>query len=78
MHPLAPDLTGLSDQELDKKAQELTEKYYKALRFSPSIAQQIVLLLDSYNTEKQERALAKSKKAAEQGETGIEELIKVD
>lgn len=78
MHPLCPDLKDLSDQELDKKFQDLTEKYYKALRFSPSIANQIVLLLDSYNIEKQERALAKSKKTAEQGENGIDDLIKVD
>lgn len=78
MHPLATNLSGFSDQELDKKIQELTEKYYKALRFSPSIASQIVLLLDSYNTEKQERALAKSKKAAEDGDNSINDLIKID
>lgn len=78
MHPLTPNLTGLSDQELDKKVQDLTEKYYKSLRFSPSISSQIVLLLDSYNLEKQERALAKSKKAAEDGEKDIDGLIKVD
>ena len=78
MHPLAPDLSILSDQELDKKYQELTEKYYKALRFSPSIASQIVLLLDSYNSEKQTRALEKSKKAAENGDNSLNDLIKVD
>jgi hypothetical protein len=78
MHPLTPSLTGFSDQELDKRIQDLTEKYYKALRFSPSIASQIVLLLDSYNSEKQERALAKSKKAAENGDNDLNDLIKID
>ena len=78
MHPLSPSLTGLSDQELDKKVQELTERYYQALRFSPSIASQIVLLLDSYNSEKQNRALEKSKKAAENGDNSLNDLIKIN
>jgi len=78
MHPLATNLSGFSDQELDKKVQELTEKYYKALRFSPSIASQIVLLLDSYNSEKQNRALEKSKKAAENGDNNLNDLIKIN
>jgi len=78
MHPLSPSLTGLSDQELDKKVQELTERYYQSLRFSPSIASQIVLLLDSYNSEKQTRALEKSKKAAENGDNSLNDLIKIN
>ena len=78
MHPLSPSLAGLSDQELDKKVQELTERYYQSLRFSPSIASQIVLLLDSYNSEKQNRALEKSKKAAENGDNDLNGLIKIN
>ena len=78
MHPLSPSLTGLSDQELDKKVQDLTERYYQSLRFSPSIASQIVLLLDSYNSEQQNRALEKSKKAAENGDNSLNDLIKIN
>ena len=78
MHPLTPSLSGLSDQELDKKVSELKEKYYQSLRFSPSIASQIVLLLDSYNSEQQNRALEKSKKAAENGDNDINDLIKIN
>ena len=78
MHPLTPNLSGLSDQELDKKVQDLTQRYYQSLRFSPSIASQIVLLLDSYNSEQQNRAMAKSKKAAEDGDNNINDLIKIN
>lgn len=78
MHPLTPSLSGFSDQELDKKVSELKEKYYQSLRFSPSIASQIVLLLDSYNSEQQNRALEKSKKAAENGDNDINDLIKIN
>jgi hypothetical protein len=78
MHPFTPDLSALSDKELDEKVQELNKKYFQAMRFSPSITGQIVLLLDSYKAEIQERALAKAKKAAEDGENDINELINVD
>jgi hypothetical protein len=37
-----------------------------------------VLLLDSYNSEKQTRALEKSKKAAENGDNNLNDLIKIN
>ena len=78
MHPLAPKLSEVSDQDIEKKIDDLNQKYYQALRFSPSIVSQIVLLLDSYKFEQQERALAKSKKALEDGENNINDLIKIN
>jgi hypothetical protein len=78
MHPLQPDISGLSEQDLEKKIQDLTQKYYQAMRYSPSITGQIVLLLDSYKLEREERQLAKAKLAAETGENDINELIKID
>ena len=78
MHPLQPDISGLSEQDLEKKIQDLTQKYYQAMRYSPSITSQVVLLLDSYKLEREERQLAKAKLAAESGENDINELIKVD
>lgn len=78
IHPLISDLSNFSDQELEKKIQELTQKYYQAMRFSPSVSKQIVLLLDSYKIEQQERAIAKSKKATEEGENDINDLININ
>jgi hypothetical protein len=78
MHPLQPDITGLSEQDLEKKIQDLTQKYYQAMRYSPSVTGQIVLLLDSYKLEREERQRAKAKLAAETGENEINELIKID
>lgn len=78
MHPFASGLSSLSDQELDNKITELTKKYYQSLRYSPSIASQVVLLLDTYKTEQQDRVIAKAKKASENGEDEINELIKID
>lgn len=78
MHPLSPDISEISDADLEKKIQDLTQRYFQSLRFFPSVSSQIVLLLDSYKLELQERAIAKAKKAAEDGENDINDLIKVD
>jgi hypothetical protein len=74
MHPLQPSLSSLSDKDLDEKIQELTKKYFQAIRFSPSISQQILLLLEGYKQEQQERFLIKNKK----GDDDLNELIKID
>ena len=73
-----PNISGMSDQDLDKKIQELTQKYFQAMRLSPSIVSQMVLLLDSYKEEQQNRAIEKAKKAAENGDDNINELIKIN
>ena len=78
MHPLQVDMTVFTDQDIEKKIQELTQKYFQAMRLSPSILGQVVLLLDSYKLEREERQLAKSRLAAESGENDINELIKVN
>lgn len=77
IHPLGNDITKLTDQELENKIQDLTKKYFQALRFSPSVASQVVLLLDSYKLEQQDRFIAKSQKSND-GDDEINELIKID
>lgn len=77
MHPLGNGISKLTDQELENKIQELTKKYFQALRFSPSVASQVVLLLDSYKIEQQERQIAKSRQN-NPGDNDLNELIKVD
>lgn len=78
IHPLGNDISKLSDQELENKIQDLTKKYFQAMRFSPSVASQVVLLLDSYKLELQERLITKAKQQDSNGEDDIHELIKID
>ena len=78
IHPFVPDLSNLSDKELEEKIQELTKKYFLSMRISPSISGQIVLLLDSYKSEAQNRFAIKSKKSEIDGEDDLNELIKID
>ena len=67
MHPLVDSLDNLSINELEKKIQELTDKYF--MTKSSELKYQIQLILDQYNeaysvrvTKEMEDALAKQSK----------------
>jgi len=52
MHPLGPDLTGLSDDELHKKYGELQKRFTQAYRTGPqSIIPQLQMLMQDYQME---------------------------
>jgi len=56
MHPLAPDLSTLSDNDLHKKHGELVQRLAQAYRIGPfSIIGQLQMLLENYNAEIQRR-----------------------
>ena len=77
MHPLQPDITGLTDQELENKITELTKKYFQAIRFVPGAAQQVSMMIEGYKWEQQRRQLEKSKRSREDDPT-FDDLIKID
>lgn len=78
MHPLQPDITSLSDQELEGKVNELTKKYFQALRFVPGAAHQITILLDGYKWEQQRRIIERQKRSSDNQDESYNDLIKVD
>lgn len=52
MHPLTPDLTSLSDDELHKKVADLTTKLTQSYKFSNyELAGQVHMMLDDYQAE---------------------------
>jgi hypothetical protein len=56
MHPLSPDLSGLTDAELHKKQGELVARLTQAYRIGPyGIIGQLQMLMDDYNSEIQRR-----------------------
>lgn len=77
MHPLQPNITGLSDQELENKITELTKKYFQALRFVPGTANQISMMIEGYKWEQQRRIIEKSKQKYDT-DTDFDDLIKID
>lgn len=51
-HPLAGNLSELTDQELEKKLNELTTKYVKLpLTCDPNLRNQLMLLLETHRQE---------------------------
>lgn len=56
MHPLVSDLSGLSNEELHKKYNELMQKYNQAHRFGPvSVLPQMQMILENYRYEMDNR-----------------------
>ncbi len=52
MHPLIPDLSNLSTEELHKKYNELTQKLNQAYRFGPTSAiPQMQMIIENYRYE---------------------------
>ena len=51
MHPLQVNITGLTDSEIEDKVRELTKKYFTAMKVSPGVANQILMLLEDYKNE---------------------------
>lgn len=60
MHPLQIDITKLSDNEIEEKIRDLTKKYFSALRLSPSASQQVLMLLEDYKAEQQQREMTRT------------------
>lgn len=56
MHPLTPDLSGLKDDELQRKCAELSNKLNMAYRVGQAeLVGQIQMILDDYNAEMMRR-----------------------
>lgn len=49
MHPLVDELSGLKDQEIHSKINDLTKKYF--MTHNPDIQRQIANILDELRTE---------------------------
>ena len=56
MHPLVSDLSGLTNEELHKKYNDLMKKYNQAFKFGPtSIIPQMQMILENYKFEMDNR-----------------------
>jgi len=57
MHPLAPDLSQLKDEDLRKKQAELMQRLNQAYRFGNySLVAQVQMLLEDYTSELNRRS----------------------
>lgn len=75
MHPLAGDLTQLSDEELLKKINELYDKLKTAyFMTNPAIGMQLRMLLDSYRNEQTRRAQIEQQKFLQQNKKLVDRI----
>ena len=73
MHPQA-EVKTLSVQELEKKLYKLNGMYF--MTDNEDVRQQMILLMDTYKLELEERRLGQ-KKSAEEPKTDLDKLINV-
>lgn len=77
MHPLQANLTTLSDNELEDKIKELTKKYFAAVRVSPTVSTQILMLLEDYKHEQQLREFKKNENSKSELGEDFDGLINI-
>lgn len=81
MHPLAQDLSGLSDDEVHKKFNELQKKFQQAYKFGPqAIIPQIQMMMEHFQNEIQRRnqkQMEEMMKKAEEGGRGFKKIIDI-
>jgi hypothetical protein len=73
MHPLASDVSGFKDQELETKIFDLTKKYF--MTTNQEVRLQMSMLLDSYNEELKKRRIANLTKIM--ANKDLDNLVKV-
>lgn len=81
MHPLAPDLSTVSDDELAKKYNDLNKRLGQAYRSGPSqIIPQIQMLMQDYQNElsrRQEKIMKEMEARADKNGKGFKGIIDI-
>lgn len=78
MHPLTPDLTKLTDQDLANKTRELSERLTKAYRFgNPALVAQVSMMLEDYQNEVGRRRQAELEKLMNNNQDRFKGIIDI-
>lgn len=75
MHPHIENLKELTDNQIEQKIYKLNSLYFMA--HDQNVRYQIILLLDSYKVELEERRAAAKKKQEDQGRDDLDNLINI-
>lgn len=75
MHPHVENLKELTDSQLEQKIYKLNSLYF--MTGDQSVRHQMILLLDTYKIELEERRVAAKKKQEEQGRDDLDSLINI-
>jgi hypothetical protein len=78
MHPLTPDIKGLSDQELGNKITELERKLVQSYRMGNSaLSYQITAILEDYRFENQTRTRNQLETLMKQNGKDLDSIIDI-
>jgi len=81
MHPLAPDLSQLSEDELHKKFNDLQGRFNQAYRFGPaSVIPQLQMLMADYQEEiarRQAKMMQNMEERANRDGKGFKNIIDI-
>jgi hypothetical protein len=77
MHPLQIDVSALTDNEIDEKIKELTKKYFLVMKMSPQAANQVLMLLEDYKMEQDNRNLKRQEDMRKTLGTDLDDLINI-
>jgi hypothetical protein len=75
MHPGVEELKQLSESQIEQKIMRLNSMYF--MTENSDVRQQMILLIDTYKVELEERRISARIKAQESGENDLDSLIKV-
>jgi hypothetical protein len=81
MHPLLPDLSALSDDELYKKYEDLNKRTARAYRYGPSsVIPQLQMLTQDYQAEinrRQQKMIKDMEERANKDGKGFKSIIDI-
>jgi hypothetical protein len=75
MHPNPPNLKNLTDIQIENQILKLNSLYFMA--HDESVRHQIILLLDTFKIELEERRIASRKQQDQNNNNDLDSLIKV-
>ena len=75
IHPGLGDLKQFNDRQLDEKIYKLNGMYF--MTENDDVRQQMILLIDTYKIELEERRISARQKSDEAGKNELDSLIKV-
>ncbi len=76
MHPMSEDLSKLTESQIEQKLLRLNSIYF--MTENDAVRQQMILLMDTYKLELEERRVAAKRKQQEQGKDDLDDLIKIN
>lgn len=78
-HPLLPNTANLTTAELENKINDLTKKYWIVARSgNGGLCDQILVALEAYKSELQNKNLNNNKIPTRNGETDLDGLININ